>query len=62
MSKMTRTTAASINQSKNRGVTQSQLNNNFNKTLGQSSKSIGRRTAGSAVGKMTKPSSIANKS
>lgn len=59
LSKMTRTTAASFNQSR-KGVTQSQLNNNSNNKLGQSSKSIGRRTAGSAVGKFTKPN--ANKS
>jgi hypothetical protein len=56
---MTKTTAASINQSKKNG-TQS-VNNNFKNSFGMSSKSIGRK-AGSAVGKMTKPNSIVNKS
>jgi hypothetical protein len=57
---MSRTTAASINQSKG---AQSQLHNTFNKTLGISSKSIGRKTAGSVkAGKLTKPNSVANKS
>jgi hypothetical protein len=58
---MTKTTAAS-NHSKRNG-TQSLIHNNFKTSFGGiSSKSIGRRTAGSAVDKMTKPHSIGNKS
>lgn len=60
ISKMSRTTAASINQSKK--GTQSQLHNTFTNKLGISSKSIGRKTAGSVAGKLTKPNSVANKS
>ena len=60
ISKMSRTTAASINQSKK--GTQSQLHNTFTNKLGISSKSIGRKTAGSVAGKLTKPNSVANES
>ena len=38
------------------------MHNTFNNKLGLSSKSIGRKTAGSVAGKLTKPNSVANKS
>lgn len=62
LSKMSKTTAASVNQTIKPG-SQSMVNKNFKKSFAASSKiSIGKRTAGSAVGRLTKPNSIANKS
>lgn len=60
MSKMTRATAASVNMTKSGYGTQSQLNPALRTQGGASNLSkgsIGRRTAASAVGKLTKPHS-----